>query len=154
MSDIWQKNIRTYRTIIQQNLGPKVVNVVSGSPADQAYWQERLEKTRQDVFRADGETMILSSLEKTRKGNFLGSVNAWHGYSESTERSNIAAGDIDEHGIWFRQAAQPIHPSSDQPQTRLPNPHVHLHRETLSEHCRCSFHVSNLVAASPGNQWF
>lgn len=54
-----------------------MVNVVSGSQADQAYWQERLLKTRQDVFRGDGETMILSSLERTRKGNFLGSVNAW-----------------------------------------------------------------------------
>ncbi|MFZ0534628.1 MAG: hypothetical protein WAM09_15745 [Anaerolineales bacterium] len=76
MSDLWQRNIRNYKSIIQANTGPKVVNVVSGSPADQAYWQERLQNTRQDVFRADGETMILSSLEKTRKGNFLGSVNA------------------------------------------------------------------------------
>ena len=77
MSEFWQQNILTCRTIIQKNLGPKVVNIVSGSLADQAYWQVRLLKTRQDVFRADGETMILSSLEKTRKGNFLGSVNAW-----------------------------------------------------------------------------
>jgi hypothetical protein len=77
MSEIWQRNISNICDIIQQNLGPKVVNIVSGSPADQAYWQERLQKTRQDVFRADGETMVISSLEKTRKGNFLGSVNAW-----------------------------------------------------------------------------
>jgi hypothetical protein len=77
MSEIWQNNISNICTIIQQNLGPRVVNIVSGSLADQAYWQDRLQKTRQDVFRADGETMILSSLEKTRKGNFLGSVNAW-----------------------------------------------------------------------------
>ncbi len=83
MSEIWQKNIRTIQTIIQQNLGPKVVNVVSGSLGDQAYWQERLEKTRQDVFRADSQTMILSSLEKNRKGNFLGSVNAWMGIQKT-----------------------------------------------------------------------
>lgn len=73
----WQQNILTYRSLIDQNLGPNVVNIVSGSLPDQAYWQERLEKTRRDVFRADGETKIISSLERTRKGNFLGSINAW-----------------------------------------------------------------------------
>jgi hypothetical protein len=77
MTEVWQQNIRAYRNIIQENQGPSLVNIVSGSPADQAFWQERLENTRQDVFRADGHTMIVSSLEKTRKGNFLGSVNAW-----------------------------------------------------------------------------
>ena len=77
MSDIWQRNIRTCRNIIQNNLGPRLVNVVSGSLADQTYWQDRLSKTRRDVFRQDGSTLIFSSLEKTRKGNFLGSVNAW-----------------------------------------------------------------------------
>ncbi len=74
---IWQTNIRNYRSIIEANQGPKVVNVVSGSPADQEYWQDRLQKTAQDVFRADGDTLIVSSLETSRKGNFLGSVNAW-----------------------------------------------------------------------------
>lgn len=76
-SETWRKNVRSCHSIIQQNLGPKVVNVVSGSEADRQYWQERLAETRQDVFRGDGETLILSSLEKTRKGNFLGSINAW-----------------------------------------------------------------------------
>ena len=77
MSELWQTNIRKYQSIIEANQGPMVVNVVSGSQADQAYWQDRLQKTRRDVFRADGETMIVSSLETSRKGNFLGSVNAW-----------------------------------------------------------------------------
>jgi len=77
MSEIWQRNILTCRDIIQQNWGPGVVNVVSGSEDDQAYWQERLQNTNQDVFRIDGSTRIFSFTEKTRKGNFLGSVKAW-----------------------------------------------------------------------------
>ncbi len=77
MSQVWQKNISRYCSIVDQNQGPKVVNVVSGSQADQDYWRDRLQMTRRDVFRADGETTIVSSLEKTRKGNFLGSINAW-----------------------------------------------------------------------------
>jgi hypothetical protein len=77
MSESWQHNIQKCRNIIQTNQGPRLVNVVSGSQADQQYWQERLMKTRQDVFRSNGETVILSSLEGTRKGNFLGSLNAW-----------------------------------------------------------------------------
>jgi hypothetical protein len=77
MSEYWNQNIHNCRTIIDENLGPMLVNVVSGNQADQRYWQERLMKTRQDVFRANGETKILSSLEDSRKGNFLGSLNAW-----------------------------------------------------------------------------
>lgn len=66
-----------------------MVDVVSGSQADQIYWQERLSKTRQDVFRADGETVILSSLEQTRKGNFLGSVNAWMEMQKTIEGQTL-----------------------------------------------------------------
>lgn len=91
MSEIWQKNIRNIQSIIQQNLGPQVVNVVSGSLDDQAYWQYRLENTRQDVFRMDGKTKILSSVEKTRKGNFLGSVNAWMGIQKALEGQAMPA---------------------------------------------------------------
>lgn len=77
MTEVWRKNIRICRDIIQHNQGPEVVNVVSGSDADQLYWQERLIKTRPDIFRTDGETKIISTMEKSRKGNFLGSINAW-----------------------------------------------------------------------------
>lgn len=80
---IWQDNIRSYRNIFAHNQGPRLVNIVSGSPADQAYWQDRLEKTRRDVFRADGDTLVHSSLEKTRKGNFLGSINAWQSVQQA-----------------------------------------------------------------------
>jgi hypothetical protein len=85
MSEIWQKNVSTIQGIIKENLGPQVVSVVSGSRADQDYWQGRLEDTRHDVFRADGKTIVLSSTEKTRKGNFLGTVNAWLGIQKALE---------------------------------------------------------------------
>jgi hypothetical protein len=77
MSDTWRENINTCRNIITHNLGPRLVNVVSGSPSDRAFWQERMQAARRDVYRLDGDTLILSSLERARKGNFLGSVNAW-----------------------------------------------------------------------------
>jgi hypothetical protein len=77
VSDTWQHNLHRYRSILEQNQGPRLVNIVSGSTADQEYWQDRLELTRQDVFRCDGDTLVVSSLENTRKGNFLGSINAW-----------------------------------------------------------------------------
>jgi hypothetical protein len=77
MSELWLENIRTCRSIVQQNLGPALIDIVSGTPSDQEFWQERLMKTRRDVFREDGDSTILSTLEKNRKGNFLGSINAW-----------------------------------------------------------------------------
>jgi hypothetical protein len=86
MSELWQTNIRKYRDIIEANQGPTVVNVVSGSMADRDYWQDRLQKTAQDVFRADGDTMIISSMEASRKGNFLGSVNAWLSIEQALKR--------------------------------------------------------------------
>jgi hypothetical protein len=89
MSVHWQNNIHTIKEIIQHNHGPQVVNVVSGSSADRTYWQDRLERTKQDIFRADGQTRIISSLEATRKGNFLGSVNAWMGVQKELETQDL-----------------------------------------------------------------
>jgi hypothetical protein len=89
MSELWQKNISTIRGIIQDSLGPQLVNVVSGSLSDQEYWQSRLDDTRHDVFRADGRTMVISSTEQTRKGNFLGTVNAWMGIQKIMEGKTI-----------------------------------------------------------------
>jgi hypothetical protein len=89
MSEYWQKNINTIQRIIKENLGPQVVNIVSGSEADQEYWQGRLEDTRHDVFRADGKTTIFSSMERTRKGNFLGTVNAWMGIRNALEGQDL-----------------------------------------------------------------
>lgn len=77
MIEIWQKNIHTNHTAVQASRGPALVTVVSGSEIDRAYWAERFTAVRRDIFRQDGETQIISVCEGTRKGNFLGTLNAW-----------------------------------------------------------------------------
>ena len=77
MFDIWRRNIESCSSIIRQNHGAQVLTVVSGSRSDQSYWQQRLTDTRRDVFRADKATTVISTLEETRKGNFLGTLDAW-----------------------------------------------------------------------------
>lgn len=77
MFDTWKSSIRANQQIVQSNSGPRLVTVVSGSEADHQYWQDRFVRARQDIFRADGSTQILSVCEGTRKGNFLGTLNAW-----------------------------------------------------------------------------
>ncbi len=89
MTEQWIKNIQACREIIRSNHGPQLVNVVSGSPSDQDFWQGQLERTRLDVFRQDGGTQVISSLEKSRKGNFLGSINAWMGMAGALDLDHL-----------------------------------------------------------------
>jgi hypothetical protein len=77
MFEIWQQNIRANLALVQHNAGPALVTVVSGSEADQQYWQHQFSEARRDVFRQDGSAQIISVCEGTRKGNFLGTLNAW-----------------------------------------------------------------------------
>ena len=77
MFNIWRSNIESSSNIIRRNQGTKLLTVVSGSRSDQSYWQQRLTDTRRDVFRADKATTVISTLEETRKGNFLGTFDAW-----------------------------------------------------------------------------
>jgi hypothetical protein len=77
MLDIWRRNIQTNSDIIRQSRGASVVTVISGSSSDQKFWYERLVNTRGDVFRKDGATLVISTHEETRKGNFLGGLDAW-----------------------------------------------------------------------------
>jgi len=77
MKEIWTRNILSCLEIVRQSTGPNSVIIVSGSEEDSRYWQEQLEKNRFDVFRNDGNTTIFSVSEFTRKGNFLGTLNAF-----------------------------------------------------------------------------
>jgi hypothetical protein len=74
---LWKTNIRNNQQIVSESSGPSLVTVVAGSQTDAAFWKTHLTSVKEDVFRQDGNTTVLSVHEKTRKGNFLGSLNAW-----------------------------------------------------------------------------
>ncbi len=78
MTNMWNENILSSLRIVQQNNGLDLVTVVSGTETDRMYWQEHFNKTSRDVFRRDGTTSTISISEITRKGNFLGTINAWN----------------------------------------------------------------------------
>ncbi len=77
MFSIWQKNALRNLKIVTNGHGPKSIIVVSGSISDKLYWQRKFTLVARDVFRSDGQTDIHSVCEGTRKGNFLGTFNAW-----------------------------------------------------------------------------
>ncbi len=77
MFDNWRKNIAENLELVRQNAGPTLAIIVSGNEKDRKYWQEHLMEVRRDVFRQDGRTFINSVREGTRKGNCLGTFNAW-----------------------------------------------------------------------------
>jgi hypothetical protein len=77
MFDIWSGNIQDNVALVQQDAGPALAIVVSGSESDQAFWGDHLNQTARDVFRRDGSTVIASVFERSLKGNFLGTFNAW-----------------------------------------------------------------------------
>lgn len=89
MHEIWHSNILQNLEIVQQNDGPTLATVVSGSEIDQTYWQEHLMRNRCDVFREDGNTFITSVCEGVRKGNFLGTFNAWLDTRQAIEANNV-----------------------------------------------------------------
>ncbi len=74
---IWKENLKRNCDRVRNNSGPGQVVVVSGTEADRAYWRDRFELTRPEMFRRDGSTEVLSIHERDPKGNFLGTLNAW-----------------------------------------------------------------------------
>jgi hypothetical protein len=81
----WKENLKRNHTLIRSNAGPSQVIVVSGSQADQSYWRERFTITKSEMFREDGSTRLLSIHEKSPKGNFLGTLNAWQAFRAGAE---------------------------------------------------------------------
>lgn len=83
MFDTWSQNVETNLQIIEENKGPSFVIAVSGSEGDQRYWQTKFQQRAHEIFRRNGDTYVHSALEKDRKGNFLGTFNAWKDAIES-----------------------------------------------------------------------
>jgi hypothetical protein len=81
MSTHWELNLRHNRQTVEDSLGPGLVAIVSGSPADQRYWEERFQRTRSEVFRRDGSTRIASIHEAVPRGNFLGTLCVWEQFN-------------------------------------------------------------------------
>lgn len=73
----WLENVRRNRWLVKENAGPRNVVVVTGTPEDQNYWGSHFNEVARDLFREDGDTFILPVWETLRKGNFLGTINAW-----------------------------------------------------------------------------
>lgn len=101
MYKLWTANIHRNLELARNNAGPTLVNVVSGNQNDAEFWSQQLDLTCRDVFRADGHTQVISTLESVRKGNFLGTFNAWKSVKEQLTLEEIP--DIALMGMVFGQ---------------------------------------------------
>jgi len=70
-------NIRNNISIVNRNCGSKLAIIVGGSEEDKDFWFNHFQEIKGSVFREDKQTYIYSVHETVRKGNFLGTLNAW-----------------------------------------------------------------------------
>lgn len=63
-------NIQKTKEILDNNLGPKIIGLISGNEEDRLFLEERFNQTK--IFGAGSK--IVSVREETRKGNFLGTL--------------------------------------------------------------------------------
>jgi hypothetical protein len=95
------KNINDGSEMVLHNQGPSLAIAVSGSETDRAYWQHRFALARSDVFRSDGNVEVVSTLEKTKKGSFLGVFNAWKDATAAIQAQNGYVPDISVMSLVF-----------------------------------------------------
>lgn len=86
-------NIELAKRNIHKSRNVKTVVLVTGSEEDRKRWQERLDKAAPYIFNRDKSTHILSLEEKignkTREGNFLGTILAYSRLKEEADKSKI-----------------------------------------------------------------
>jgi hypothetical protein len=147
VSELWQENIRENQDLVRSNAGPRLVTVVSGSRLDQQYWQGRFSRSSADVFRADGSTFLVSVCEQTRKGNFLGMLNAWARTKESLAEGGGSLPDVSLMCMVFGQGKRlsPFTQSLGNRKAALPVPL----RGAISQDYLCTADLSGLYT----NNW-
>ncbi|MBN2002766.1 MAG: hypothetical protein JXA21_05365 [Anaerolineae bacterium] len=101
MYSLWKANIHKNLELARNNAGPTLVTVVSGNQNDAEFWSHQLDLTRREVFRSDGRVKIVSALESVRKGNLLGTFNAWKSVEAQLAPADIP--DIALMGMVFGQ---------------------------------------------------
>jgi phosphomannomutase len=86
-------NIDFARKAGEESQSTRIVGVVSGSEVDQKNWGVRLKKMSKRLFNRDGTTAIVSLQEKigekTREGNFLGTLLAYKKVKEIAAREGV-----------------------------------------------------------------
>ena len=90
----WLSNIRDTRALVRENRVGSLAIVVSGSEGDQRFWRSHVGDVARDIFRADGSTTVLSVREKTPKGNFLGTLNAWREVQQQVRQGTVTLPDV------------------------------------------------------------
>jgi hypothetical protein len=87
------RNISEAQSLSKENNSVSVVVVVSGNEIDRVSWQQRLDRTCINIFNSDGNTKVFSLQEKigekTREGNFLGTLLAYNKMKAIAEKENI-----------------------------------------------------------------
>jgi hypothetical protein len=103
MSEVWSGLISDNQRLVEEDRGPGLVTVVSGSETDQTYWRQHYASMTRDVFRASGGVTVTSVFERTPKGNFLGTLNAWSEVRQALAREQADPADISLMTMVFGQ---------------------------------------------------
>jgi len=90
----WLSNIRDTHALVRENRVGRLAVVVSGSEGDQRFWKRHVADVATDIFRADGSTNVISVREKTPKGNFLGTLNAWREVQQQVREGTATLPDV------------------------------------------------------------
>ncbi len=86
-------NIELANNLSQNNNSVGIVGLVTGSEVDRDNYERRMDKMNTALFNTDGSTKIITLQEKvgdkTREGNFLGTLLAYNKIKEIANEENI-----------------------------------------------------------------
>ncbi|MEM7146906.1 MAG: hypothetical protein AAF591_17380 [Verrucomicrobiota bacterium] len=81
---MWQSIIHQNHATVAKNAGPDFAIVVSGNQNDADFWLDRFQKHAPTIFNQSRDTPILASLEANPMGNFLGTLQSWRDWKNTS----------------------------------------------------------------------